>query len=205
MSLLSIALISMDKLSVDPLSVDKRTLFRRISLSKITHTSSARPILLTRALSRVFSAMVFSAKALATLATFSLLMSASADDAAIKNVEIKSLGNNNYQISVTLLHADTGWDHYANRWDVLDEDGNVLGTRVLAHPHVNEQPFTRSGGRVNIGPEDVVYVRAHMNNLGYGTDVYRGTEANGFAADTLAPDHAEHLATEEPLPAGCAF
>ena len=144
MSLLSIALISMDKLSVDPLSVDKRTLFRRISLSKITHTSSARPILLTRALSRVFSAMVFSAKALATLATFSLLMSASADDAAIKNVEIKSLGNNNYQISVTLLHADTGWDHYANRWDVLDEDGNVLGTRVLAHPHVNEQPFTRS-------------------------------------------------------------
>ena len=113
-------------------------------MSKITHTSSARPILLTRALSRVFSAMVFSAKALATLATFSLLMSASADDAAIKNVEIKSLGNNNYQISVTLLHADTGWDHYANRWDVLDEDGNVLGTRVLAHPHVNEQPFTRS-------------------------------------------------------------
>ena len=71
-------------------------------------------------------------------------MPVSADDAAIKEVEIKSLGNNNYQISVTLLHADTGWDHYANRWDVLDEDGNVLGTRVLAHPHVNEQPFTRS-------------------------------------------------------------
>ena len=44
-----------------------------------------------------------------------------------------------------------------------------------------------------------------MNNLGYGTDVYRGTVANGFMADTLAPDHAGHLANEEPLPAGCAF
>lgn len=67
-----------------------------------------------------------------------------ADDAAITDVEINLLGDNMYQVSVTLLHADTGWDHYANRWDVLDEAGNLLGSRVLAHPHVNEQPFTRS-------------------------------------------------------------
>jgi len=69
---------------------------------------------------------------------------AAAGDAAIKEVDIKSLGDRMYQVSVTLLHGDTGWDHYANRWDVLDEEGNVLGSRVLAHPHVNEQPFTRS-------------------------------------------------------------
>ena len=61
-----------------------------------------------------------------------------------------------FQVSVTLEHADTGWDHYANRWDVLDQDGNVLGSRVLAHPHVNEQPFTRSL-RVEI-PESVKVV-----------------------------------------------
>jgi len=67
-----------------------------------------------------------------------------ANDAAITEVDIKPAGDRMYQVSVTLEHADTGWDHYANRWDVLDEDGNVLGSRVLAHPHVNEQPFTRS-------------------------------------------------------------
>jgi len=67
-----------------------------------------------------------------------------ADDAAITDVKITPAGDGVYQVSVTLKHADTGWDHYANRWDVLDEDGNILGSRVLAHPHVNEQPFTRS-------------------------------------------------------------
>ena len=67
-----------------------------------------------------------------------------ANEAAITAVDIKPVGDGMYQVSVTLEHADTGWDHYANRWDVLDQDGNVLGSRVLAHPHVNEQPFTRS-------------------------------------------------------------
>jgi len=67
-----------------------------------------------------------------------------ANEAAITAVDIKPVGGGMYQISVTLEHADTGWDHYANRWDVLDQEGNVLGSRVLAHPHVNEQPFTRS-------------------------------------------------------------
>lgn len=46
-------------------------------------------------------------------------------------------------ISATILHADEGWDHYADGFDVLDKNGEILSTRVLAHPHVNEQPFTR--------------------------------------------------------------
>lgn len=46
--------------------------------------------------------------------------------------------------SVTVRHADAGWDHYANRWEVLGIDNKLLATRVLAHPHDNEQPFTRS-------------------------------------------------------------
>lgn len=48
------------------------------------------------------------------------------------------------RLSVTLSHPDTGWDHYADAWEVLDMEGNSLGTRELAHPHVTEQPFTRS-------------------------------------------------------------
>ena len=49
-----------------------------------------------------------------------------------------------YRFDVTLRHTDEGWSHYADRWQVFDAQGHVLGTRVLLHPHVNEQPFSRS-------------------------------------------------------------
>ena len=63
---------------------------------------------------------------------------------------------------VTLEHEDTGWDHYADYWQVIDEHGTVLGKRVLHHPHVNEQPFTRSLGGIKI-PKNVktVWIEAH--------------------------------------------
>ncbi|MBX2823968.1 MAG: hypothetical protein KTR33_04500 [Gammaproteobacteria bacterium] len=67
-----------------------------------------------------------------------------ANEVAVVDVTISANGGGSYRVNVTLLHEDAGWDHYANRWDVLDETGKVLGSRVLAHPHDNEQPFTRS-------------------------------------------------------------
>jgi hypothetical protein len=69
--------------------------------------------------------------------------------------------NGAWHVSTTLRHNDTGWDHYADAWQVVDGQGQVLGKRVLYHPHENEQPFTRSD-MINI-PADVgvVYVEAH--------------------------------------------
>lgn len=55
-----------------------------------------------------------------------------------------------WTISVSLRHPDTGWDHFANGWQVLTPDGTVIGYRELAHPHVDEQPFTRSLSGVQI-------------------------------------------------------
>jgi hypothetical protein len=49
-----------------------------------------------------------------------------------------------WRFDVTISHADTGWEHYANGWGVYALDGTELGYRVLVHPHVDEQPFTRS-------------------------------------------------------------
>jgi hypothetical protein len=74
-----------------------------------------------------------------------------------------------FDIAVTLRHADSGWDHYANRWEVLGPDGAVLATRVLYHPHVNEQPFTRSLQGVAI-PHAFTWVRVRGHDLvhGYG-------------------------------------
>lgn len=64
--------------------------------------------------------------------------------------------------SITLKHGDEGWKHYANKWEILDSKGKVLGVRKLWHPHVNEQPFTRSLSGVKI-PANVneVTVRGH--------------------------------------------
>ena len=61
------------------------------------------------------------------------------------------------RFSVTIRHADTGWEHYADAWQVAMESGEVLATRVLRHPHVNEQPFTRqlAGVKVPAGVERV--------------------------------------------------
>ncbi len=68
-----------------------------------------------------------------------------------------------------MKHDDTGWDHYADKWDVMAPNGTVLGTRTLYHPHVEEQPFTRSLSGVRI-PDGVtsVIVRAHDLEHGYG-------------------------------------
>lgn len=74
-----------------------------------------------------------------------------------------------WTISATVRHDDEGWKHYANSFQVLTMDGKVLGTRVLVHPHLNEQPFTRSLSGVSI-PENIKKVRIRAGDLvhGYG-------------------------------------
>lgn len=72
-----------------------------------------------------------------------------------------------WTISVTLSHPDTGWDHYADGWEVLAEDGASLGIRELAHPHVNEQPFTRSLSGVKI-PKGTTRVGIRARDLVHG-------------------------------------
>lgn len=73
-----------------------------------------------------------------------------------------------WRFDVAILHADTGWDDYADGWEVIDADGNRLGVRPLAHPHVNEQPFTRSQNGIVI-PEGTteVFIRVSDNVDGW--------------------------------------
>lgn len=73
-----------------------------------------------------------------------------------------------WQVSATLRHADSGWEHYADGWRVVDAKGEVLGTRTLHHPHENEQPFTRSLGNVLVPPGvTTVFVEAHDKRHGW--------------------------------------
>ena len=92
-----------------------------------------------------------------------------AGEVDIVGVKTKTGQDGTWSFTVTVKHDDKGWDHYANQWEVLSPDGVVLGTRILLHPHVGEQPFTRSLGGVEI-PEGVgkVIVRARDSVHGYG-------------------------------------
>lgn len=72
-----------------------------------------------------------------------------------------------WSFSVTLRHADEGWDHYADGWRVFDGNGVELGYRLLAHPHVNEQPFTRSLSGVRI-PDGLTHVIIRPHDLVHG-------------------------------------
>ena len=83
-----------------------------------------------------------------------------------------SEGSGGWRFDVTVRHGDEGWDHYADAWRVVGPDGAVYGTRTLHHPHVEEQPFTRSLSGVAI-PDGVetVTVEARDSVHGWGAGV----------------------------------
>ena len=88
--------------------------------------------------------------------------SLNAGEVTVVGAKAFNRGNNIYRFDVTLRHADKGWKHYADSWEILTEKGTLLGKRVLLHPHENERPFTRSLNNVRI-PEGIkiVIVRGH--------------------------------------------
>lgn len=99
----------------------------------------------------------------ATLASvmFGISLQLSAGVADVVTVVINKTSGGEFRIDATLLHDDNGWDHYANRWDVVAPDGTVLGSRILHHPHDNEQPFTRSLTLAIPANIDTVTIRAN--------------------------------------------
>ena len=101
-------------------------------------------------------------------AMFLIAEQAAAGMADVVSVDIIKTGDS-YRFDVSVRHADAGWEHYSDKWEVVAPDGTVLETRVLLHPHDNEQPFTRSLGGV-IVPErvDYVIIRAHDMLHGHG-------------------------------------
>jgi hypothetical protein len=95
------------------------------------------------------------------LIIFQLSAVVAASEVEILNAYFRQTGKQ-WSVQVTLKHDDTGWEHYADKWRVVDREGNVLGERVLYHPHVNEQPFTRGLSTVKV-PEHIksVFIEAH--------------------------------------------
>ena len=81
-----------------------------------------------------------------------------------------------WRFDVSISHPDTGWDHYADGWEVLDPAGNRLGYRELFHPHVDEQPFTRSLSNVMVpdGTTEVL-IKTSCSRDGWAEQTFRVT------------------------------
>jgi hypothetical protein len=97
-------------------------------------------------------------------------------NADVTHVRAVQAADGTWTFHVTVSHPDTGWEDYADGWDVVTPDGTALKpdpespfTRLLLHPHVEEQPFTRSQSGI-VTPEDVTQVRVRAHDLvdGYG-------------------------------------
>lgn len=102
--------------------------------------------------------------------------SAAKANADVLFVLAKQESENTWNFTVTVEHPDTGWEDYADGWDVVLPDGSVVRpdpdspfTRLLLHPHETEQPFKRSQGGIIIAPgTNQVLVRAHDIVDGFG-------------------------------------
>ena len=97
-------------------------------------------------------------------------------NADVTYVRATQSGDGSWTFQVTVEHPDTGWEDYADGWDVVLPDGAAIKpdpdspfTRLLLHPHETEQPFTRSQSGIVI-PDGItqVTVRAHDLVDGFG-------------------------------------
>lgn len=87
-------------------------------------------------------------------------------EAHVLEVDFTGTGGS-YRFDVTLIHDDDGESGYADWWQVETLDGTQLGRRTLLHAH-GSRPFTRSESISIPTSIDVVVVRGHDQNHGYG-------------------------------------
>ncbi len=105
-----------------------------------------------------------------------VISESSTADADVLFVRAVQTADETWTFNVTVFHPDTGWEDYADGWDVVLPDGTVVKpdpdvafTRLLLHPHEQEQPFTRSQSNIHI-PTAVTLVRVRAHDLvdGFG-------------------------------------
>lgn len=87
-----------------------------------------------------------------------------ASEADVIDAKVIRGDDGSFTFNVTVQHADEGWNHYADHWLILDNNEQVIAARKLVHPHVKEQPFTRSLSYIQI-PDEIteVTIRAHCS------------------------------------------
>lgn len=91
-----------------------------------------------------------------------------------------------WTVAVTLDHADDG-KHHADLWQIVTEDGTILGVRELGHAHKN-RIFTKDLEGVKIPSSvSVVYIEAHDNVHGWAKEKFTLKLAKELQVGDRAP------------------
>lgn len=110
---------------------------------------------------------------LKSLFTALILLNASrlsAGEVLVECEKVEHRGGDLYTFYISVDHADEGWKHYANRFELLNEKKQIFATRVLRHPHVKQRPFTRD---ITVKLNDTISnftARGHDSVHGYGEE-----------------------------------
>ncbi|MDF1884072.1 hypothetical protein JHD49_08990 [Sulfurimonas sp. SAG-AH-194-C21] len=126
------------------------------------------------------------------------------NSANVIDVDVQG-SNGAYNFYVTLRSDEAGCAQYANWWEVLNEEGNLLYRRILIHSHPTDQPFRRGGSSIEVEPSQTLYIRAHMNTSGYKGDIYKGSVSVGFLKSTDNIKNSSITESLSPQPQGCLF
>ena len=141
-----------------------------------TQTPEPAPAVTSAASAEVEAAPTVTKAATVTPGATVMSSTESAANADVEFVRAVEAADGSWTFEVTVRHPDTGWEDYADGWDVVTLQGVVIKrrpedpfTRLLLHPHETEQPFTRNQADLVI-PEGVtqVIVRAHDIVDGFG-------------------------------------
>ena len=147
------------------------------------------------------------------------------DGAVVLELKVKGTPEA-YTFDVSILSPDRDCNYYADWWEVLSEDGNLLYRQVFQENHIDEQPFKSTGEPIKIKADQVVIVRAHMHtnddddtdfvfddtdllsidddDTGYeAMQALKGSVDNGFEFIRLSKNFAKSVAKEDPQPPKC--
>ena len=108
--------------------------------------------------------------AIALLWCLAPVFPAVAGEADVVKVIARQEGDGRFGFVVTVRHGDTGWKHYADRWDVVGPDGTVLASREPCASPCRRAALSPVAWAVVAIPAGIrrVRVRAHDSVHGLG-------------------------------------
>ena len=113
-------------------------------------------------------------------------------------------GNLNYQVTVTISSPDTSCEQYADWWEVLTPDGQLIFRQTFDGPHLDKQPFAATAQAVPIESNVAYIYRVHVFPHGYGGAFKFQDQTGKVSSDTT--DYASsfpELADADPQPPAC--
>ncbi len=136
------------------------------------------------------------------------------DGAVVLAVEATPKASGQYNLSVTIQSPDQNCTRHADWWEVLSEEGKLLGRNIINTPHEFERPFTTEK-TMTLDPTQTIIIRAHFsddldgeyyNGIDkYTTQAMRGNlnKPDSFESIRLPARFASGVEDEAEQPQGC--